>query len=259
MPQPLTVIKLSGKALVAKEELKTLFTELGRHAVPFLLVHGGGVEVDALMNELGREVRRVNGLRVSPAEDMGVIAGALAGTCSLTLRGIAQSAGLSPVGLSATDLGLCTLLPKDPSLGRVAGTEAGNAQGRDRLLALLKAGLTPVVSSVGIDAGGDLWNINADEVAVSIAELMHAPLVFLSDVKGVLDAAKTPVERLTQTQAAGLIAQGVIAGGMTVKVNAAFDACRRTHAPVCIASAFDPEVPARLVAGKLPGTAVELS
>ena len=95
------VVKLSGKALTADKALDALFAALAGSAASaertrVVLVHGGGVEVDALMRGLGRRIDRIEGLRVSPAEDMPVIAGALAGTCSLKLRGAAQRAGLMP-------------------------------------------------------------------------------------------------------------------------------------------------------------------
>lgn len=85
------VVKLSGKALTADKALDALFAALASSAASaertrVVLVHGGGVEVDALMRGLGRPIDRIEGLRVSPAEDMPVIAGALAGTCSLKLR-----------------------------------------------------------------------------------------------------------------------------------------------------------------------------
>ena len=128
------VIKLSGKALGAEPELECLFRALRRAGRVFLLVHGGGVAVDRLMTDLGLEVKRVRGLRVSPAEEMPLIAGALAGTCSLQLRGAAVRAGLSPLGLAATDGGMCRVVPEDPELGRVAKTQAGGDEERRRLL-----------------------------------------------------------------------------------------------------------------------------
>ena len=254
MKQPL-LIKLSGKALAAENELLTLFAALNAANTPFLLVHGGGVEVDRLMNDLHREVRRIDGLRVSPAEDMPLIAGALAGTCSLALRGIAVKAGLAPLGLAATDLGLSRVVPQDERLGRVAKAAAGTAEAARRVTGLLEAGLTPVISSVGIDDKGRLWNINADDAALAVAQLLKSPLVFLSDVKGVLDAKKTLLAALTEPEAARLIASGVISGGMTVKVKAAFAAAHATGAPVAVASVFDESLAQKISEGELPGTA----
>ena len=117
------VVKLSGKALTADKALDALFAALAGSAANaertrVVLVHGGGVEVDALMRGLDRPIDRIEGLRVSPDEDMPVIAGALAGTCSLKLRGAAQRAGLMPLGLCATDAGIGRVVPADPRLGR---------------------------------------------------------------------------------------------------------------------------------------------
>ena len=134
------VVKLSGKALTADKALDALFAALAGSAASaertrVVLVHGGGVEVDALMRGLGRPIDRIEGLRVSPAEDMPVIAGALAGTCSLKLRGAAQRAGLMPLGLCATDAGIGRVVPADPRLGRVGVIEPGDSAAKRRLQA----------------------------------------------------------------------------------------------------------------------------
>ena len=245
------VVKLSGKALTADKALDALFAALAGSAASaertrVVLVHGGGVEVDALMRGLGRRIDRIEGLRVSPAEDMPVIAGALAGTCSLKLRGAAQRAGLMPLGLCATDAGIGRVVPADPRLGRVGVIEPGDSAAKRRLQALLDAGFTPVISSVGMDAAG------------ASAALLGAPLIFLSDVPGVLDADKHLFEQLNEEQAETLIAEGVISGGMTVKVRAAFRAAAMTGKPVAAASVFDPMLPNKLAFGQLPGTTFTL-
>lgn len=252
------IIKLSGKALTAEKELLALFSALRSQARPFLLVHGGGVEVDRLMTALGREVKRINGLRVSSPDDMPEIAGALAGTCSLMLRGLAVKAGLLPLGLAATDLGLTTVVPQEAVLGRVAKAAAGNDAALSRLKAMFSIGLTPVVSSIGLDDEGRLWNINADDAALAVAQLIKAPLIFLSDVRGVLDADKKLIPALTPQLAQSLIRDGVVSGGMTVKVNAAFAAARTTGASVSVASVFDETLAETLCAGRLPGTVFTL-
>ena len=246
------VVKLSGKALTADKALDALFAALAGSAASaertrVVLVHGGGVEVDALMRGLGRRIDRIEGLRVSPAEDMPVIAGALA-----------QRAGLMPLGLCATDAGIGRVVPADPRLGRVGVIESGDSAAKRRLQALLDAGFTPVISSVGMDAAGALWNINADDAAVASAALLGAPLIFLSDVPGVLDANKHLFEQLNEEQAETLIAEGVISGGMTVKVRAAFRAAAMTGKPVAAASVFDPMLPNKLASGQLPGTTFTL-
>ena len=118
----------------------------------------------------------------------------------------------------------------------------------------MEAGLTPVISSVGIDDEGRLWNINADDIALAVALLLKAPLIFLSDVRGVLNADKALIRELTPHAAQKLIAEGIISGGMTVKVNAALAAAAATKAPVAVASVFDETLTHCLLSGKLPGT-----
>ena len=149
---------------------------------------------------------------------------------------------------------MCNVLPEDPELGRVAKTAPGNEEARARLLSLLDAGWLPVISSVGLDAEGRLWNINADDAALSIAELLGAPLIFLSDVRGVLDGDMRLIPELTPESTEVLVRDGVITAGMVVKMNAAFAASRATGAPVSIASIFDDAVPRLLLEGKFPGT-----
>ena len=136
--------------------------------------------------------------------------------------------------------------------------EPGDSAAKRRLQALLDAGFTPVISSVGMDAAGALWNINADDAAVASAALLGAPLIFLSDVPGVLDVNKHLFEHLNEEQAETLIAEGVISGGMTVKVRAAFRAAAMTGKPVAAASVFDPMLPNKLASGQLPGTTFTL-
>ena len=248
------VLKLSGKALAAEAELNGLFTALKAARRSFLLVHGGGVEVDRLMERLHLPVRRIEGLRVSPAEDMPVIAGGLAGACSLALRGALRRAGLMPLGLLVTDGGAAEVVPQDAALGRVAKTRAGSEAGRCALLGLIDAGWTPVVSSIGMDEEGRLWNINADDAALTVAELLGAPLVYLSDVPGVLDHEKRLIPTLDAAGVEALIAAQVVTGGMAVKVRAALSAARATGAPVSIASIFDPDLPGVITNGSFPGT-----
>lgn len=163
-----------------------------------------------------------------------------------------------PLGLCATDAGIGRVVPADPRLGRVGVIEPGDSAAKRRLQALLDAGFTPVISSVGMDAAGALWNINADDAAVASAALLGAPLIFLSDVPGVLDVNKHLFEHLNEEQAETLIAEGVISGGMTVKVRAAFRAAAMTGKPVAAASVFDPMLPNKLASGQLPGTTFTL-
>lgn len=125
-----------------------------------------------------------NGLRVTPADQIDIITGALAGTANKTLLAWAIKHQINAVGLSLADGGSAVVTPLDPALGHV-----GNAQpGSPALLnTLLSAGYLPVVSSIGITAEGQLMNVNADQAATALAATLGADLILLSDVSGILD------------------------------------------------------------------------
>ena len=163
------IIKLGGVLLDSEEALERLFTALDsyrqQHQRPLVIVHGGGCVVDELMKQLFAGGEK-NGLRVTPADQIDIITGALAGTANKTLLAWAIKHQINAVGLSTADGGSAVVTPLDPALGHV-----GNAQpGSPALLnTLLSAGYLPVVSSIGITAEGQLMNVNADQAATALA------------------------------------------------------------------------------------------
>ncbi|AIM24119.1 acetylglutamate kinase [Serratia marcescens] len=231
------IIKLGGVLLDSEEALERLFTALDsyrqQHQRPLVIVHGGGCVVDELMKQLALPVVKKNGLRVTPADQIDIITGALAGTANKTLLAWAIKHQINAVGLSLADGGSAVVTPLDPALGHV-----GNAQpGSPALLnTLLGAGYLPVVSSIGITAEGQLMNVNADQAATALAATLGADLILLSDVSGILDGKGQRIAEMTAQKAEQLIAQGIITDGMVVKVNAALDAARTLGRPVDIAS-----------------------
>lgn len=186
------IIKLGGVLLDSEEALERLFTALDsyrqQHQRPLVIVHGGGCVVDELMKQLSLPVVKKNGLRVTPADQIDIITGALAGTANKTLLAWAIKHQINAVGLSLADGGSAVVTPLDPALGHV-----GNAQpGSPALLnTLLSAGYLPVVSSIGITAEGQLMNVNADQAATALAATLGADLILLSDVSGILDGKAT--------------------------------------------------------------------
>jgi acetylglutamate kinase len=231
------IIKLGGVLLDSEEALERLFTALDsyrqQHQRPLVIVHGGGCVVDELMKKLSLPVVKKNGLRVTPADQIDIITGALAGTANKTLLAWAIKHRINAVGLSLADGGSVTVTPLDPALGHV-----GNAQPGSPLLlnTLLAAGYLPVISSIGITADGQLMNVNADQAATALAATLGADLILLSDVSGILDGKGQRIAEMTTQKAEQLIAQGIITDGMVVKVNAALDAARTLGRPVDIAS-----------------------
>lgn len=231
------IIKLGGVLLDSEEALERLFTALvayrQEHQRPLVIVHGGGCLVDDLMKKLALPVVKKNGLRVTPADQIDIITGALAGSANKTLLSWAKKHDISAVGLCLGDGGSTTVTQLDESLGFVGKAEAGSPA---LLNTLLSAGYLPVVSSIGITAQGDLMNVNADQAATALAQTLGADLILLSDVSGILDGKGQRIAEMTAEKAEQLIAQGIITDGMIVKVNAALDAARALGRPVDIAS-----------------------
>nr|WP_174870193.1 acetylglutamate kinase [Pectobacterium polaris] len=236
MMNPL-IIKLGGVLLDSEEALERLFTALvayrQEHQRPLVIVHGGGCLVDELMKKLSLPVVKKNGLRVTPADQIDIITGALAGSANKTLLSWAKKHDINAVGLCLGDGGSTTVTQLDESLGFVGKAEAGSPA---LLNTLLSAGYLPVVSSIGITAQGDLMNVNADQAATALAQTLGADLILLSDVSGILDGKGQRIAEMTSEKAEQLIAQGIITDGMIVKVNAALDAARALGRPVDIAS-----------------------
>ncbi|HEY1843603.1 MAG TPA: acetylglutamate kinase [Buttiauxella sp.] len=236
MMNPL-IIKLGGVLLDSEEALARLFTALVNyrqsHQRPLVIVHGGGCLVDELMKKLSLPVKKKNGLRVTPADQIDIITGALAGTANKTLLAWAKKHGINGVGLCLGDGDSVTVTRLDEELGHVGRALPGSAKLIDSLLA---GGFLPIVSSIGVTAEGELMNVNADQAATALAATLGADLILLSDVSGILDGKGQRIAEMTAAKAEQLIQQGIITDGMVVKVNAALDAARTLGRPVDIAS-----------------------
>lgn len=236
------VIKLGGVLLDTKDALDNLFMVIGdykkRYQRPLVIVHGGGCVVDDLMKKLSLPVTRIDGLRVTPDDQIDIIVGALAGSANKTLLAEATKHQLSSVGLSLADGNSVKVKQISSKLGCVGEPAMGDPQ---LLNLLLSNSYLPIISSIGITAEGKLMNVNADHAAVAIAQTINADLILLSDVSGVLDQHKQRIESLTQQQADNLITQGVITDGMIVKVQSALEAAKMLARPVDIASWRDSE------------------
>jgi len=253
--QPL-LIKLGGAVLENDLALANLFSALTaylhKQQRPLLLVHGGGVIVEDLLKKMNIVSKKKEGLRITPFEQIPYVAGALAGTSNKLLMAKALQAGLSAVGLSLADGFSCKVTQLDPELGAVGVCAANNPS---LINGLLEAGHLPVISSIGIGEDGRLYNVNADQAAIAICELVGAELVFLSDVDGVWDAQNQVIAELNGQLADTLIRDNVIRDGMAVKVKAALQAADRLGY-VILASWKNPENLVSLLAGKAVGTKV---
>lgn len=249
------VIKVGGAFIgdrQAAAELLAVIRDL-QAVRPVVLVHGGGPIVEEWMTALNLKSVKIDGLRVSTDEQMPYVVGALAGTANKNLVAQAIAAGLVPVGLALTDGAMVRCTPMDKQYGAVGTAVAED----DTLLRLLLARqFLPIVSSIGAAPDGQLLNINADQAATALAQLLQAELVLLSDVPGVLDAQKHLIPELHPADIQQLVAQQVIRDGMVVKVNAALDAAVAIGLPVIIASWKQPQALQGLAHGGAAGTRI---
>ncbi|MBQ4246769.1 MAG: acetylglutamate kinase [Succinivibrio sp.] len=243
------VVKLSGKALGGVEELSNLFKSCKDQRL--VVVHGGGVEVDALFKALNLEVTKKDGLRVSPKEQMPYISAALAGMCNKGLQALGIKSGSKTLGLLCSDGNTISVKQMSEDLGMVGVVEPASP---DFLNMLLDNGYTPVIASLAHDENGELYNVNADDAALAIARVLEAPLYYISDVPGVLDKNGNLIDELDESSVKALIDDGTISGGMIVKVKSALDATRLIKKPVYIASYKDPNLCSCLVSRQRLGT-----
>ena len=194
-----------------------------------VIVHGGGPDISRYSDRLGLEVRFVHGLRVTDAPTMELVKMVLVGKINKEIVGLLGVAGVGAVGLAGDDGGLIAAekaeSPEDADLGFVGRV----AEIRPRVLESL-GDFVPVVASVGVDADGQSFNINADTVAGALAAALRArKVVFLTDVEGVLADAGDPTSLISECQLADverMIGDGSAGSGMIPKLAAVAEALR---------------------------------
>lgn len=226
-----TVIVKLGGAAIDRELDRALAQDvllLRSVGVRCVLVHGGGPQVDAMMKKLGKEPEFKDGLRVTDEETLDIVRTVLVGKVNRDLVStINREAGEEPVavGVAGEDGGLLITTPRDPALGFVGDVSQVRA---GRLHGLLDQGLAPVVSTIGADAAGQPYNINADEAAMAIAVAMQAEkIVYLTAAPGLLEDPKDEsslVPRLTAAELRERISHESVSKGMIPKLRACADA-----------------------------------
>ncbi|HCB34323.1 MAG TPA: acetylglutamate kinase, partial [Acidimicrobiaceae bacterium] len=218
------VVKFGGHAM-ADAGLAAKFAQdavlLAQLGVRLVVVHGGGPQIGEMMTRLGKKPEFRDGLRVTDAETLDIAQMVLTGKVNSGIVRAINTHGSLAVGVGGADARLITARERDPELGFV-----GDVAGVDPSLLerLLGEGLIPVVSTIGSDATGQAYNINADTAAGAIAVALRAEkLVYLTDVAGLygdLDDADSLVSRITAPELADVLAAGGAAGGMIPKAGA---------------------------------------
>lgn len=226
----IVVIKYGGNAMT-NDDLKSQVMEdiilLDAIGVRVVLVHGGGPDINELMDKLGKKPEFVNGLRVTDRETAEIAQMVLAGKVSKDLVKLLQSRGGRAIGISGIDGKLLAANIKDESLGYVGEIVEVNI---DIVLDVLDKGYIPVISTIASDKEGNTYNINGDTAAAYIAGALGAArLIMLTDISGVMrdkDDDASLIPEITVSEAKQLKADGVISGGMIPKVDCCIDALR---------------------------------
>jgi acetylglutamate kinase len=220
------------------------------------VVHGGGKQMTRYLADRGIQSTFVGGLRVTSPDTIDAVLKVFAGTVNHELVAALNRAGALAVGLSGIDALLAEAEQMDPALGAVGRVTRSNPA----LLRLLTAnGYLPVVACVAGDRQGNIYNVNADQMAVACATAFGASqLIFLTDVDGVLDSTRNVRPLLAAAECRQLIANGIATGGMQAKLNAALAALDGGVDQVRIAPGAAPAILDRILAGEEPGTRLVL-
>jgi acetylglutamate kinase len=249
------LVKLGGTLLDSVESRDALARQIAAARAAgheITVVHGGGKQMTRYLTERGIASQFINGLRVTTPESLDAVLKVFAGTVNHELVASLNRAGALAVGLSGIDSFLVEAEQMDPALGAVGRVTKSNPA----LLHLLTAhAYVPVVACVAGDRAGNVYNVNADLMAVACAAAFGADqLIFLTDVDGVLDGAKRVRPVLTAAESRQLIADGIATGGMQAKLNATLNALADGVAQVRIASGAAPQILDRILAGEAVGT-----
>ena len=220
------VIKYGGNAMINEDLQDAVMTDivlLRSVGINVVLVHGGGPEINEMLNKIGKETEFINGLRVTDEETLGV-AGMVLSKVNKSLVSMLQQLGMKAVGLSGKDAGLLQVKKKlsgGKDIGYVGEVVATDSTILDTLIS---NDFIPVIAPIGLgieDYHG--YNINADDAACAIATALNAEkLVFLTDIEGLykdINDKDSFISRITATEADNLIEEGFIGGGMLPKLN----------------------------------------
>ena len=229
MAQPV-VLKLGGELLESAEATRAMAEAIVRAAgsVPLAVVHGGGREIDAALAKAGIARQQVDGLRVTDHATLDIVVAVMAGAINTRFVAAINAAGGRAVGLTGADAAVAPV-EQAPPFTSVAGQTVSLGlvgqpvhDGTPHLLAhLLAGGYVPVIATIGADADGQLYNVNADTMAAAVAfRIGAARLVIGGTTPGVLDEQNRTIASLDRAAQAALITGGTVNRGMLAKLQA---------------------------------------
>ena len=227
----IVVVKYGGNAMI-NDELKEQVMEdialLWLIGVKVVLVHGGGPEITQMLEKVGKKTEFVDGLRVTDKESSEIVQMVLAGKINKSLVNLLEAKGGKAMGICGIDGQMIRAKIKDERLGYVGEITKVNVE---PIFDLLEKNYIPVVSTLGCDDQGNVYNINADTAAAYIAGELRAERFFaMTDIEGILLDKNDPdslISYIDIKEAEELKKQGVISGGMIPKVDSCIEALNK--------------------------------
>lgn len=225
------VIKYGGNAMI-NDELKAAvmgdIVLLSLIGVKVVLVHGGGPEISDMLTKIGKKSEFVDGLRVTDKETVDIVQMVLAGKVNKSLVNYIHTIGGRAIGLCGADGHMISAEMKDEKLGYVGEiTDVDTTP----ILDVLDKGYIPVISTIGCDDEGNVYNINADTAAAKIAGKLQAEsFISMTDIRGLLrdkDDEESLIPVVNVSEAPQLIHEGIISGGMIPKIECCIEAIRQ--------------------------------
>ncbi len=224
------VVKYGGNAMInekLKDQVMRDIILLSLVGVKVVLVHGGGPEITETLDKMGKKSEFKNGLRVTDKETVDIVQMVLAGKVNKSLVNLIEVKGGKAMGISGLDGHMIEATCKNEELGYVGEITKVNV---NPVLDLLEKGYIPVVSTIGCDNKGNIYNINADTAAAKIAgELGAESLISMTDIAGVLtdkNDVSTLISKMSIAEAYKYMESGVINGGMIPKVECCINAIK---------------------------------
>ena len=222
------VVKYGGHAMTNDERAAEFASDvalLQALGVRPVVVHGGGPQINAMLERLEVQSEFVNGLRKTTPEVMEVVEMVLCGSLNKKIASKINAAGGRAIGISGKDDSLVMATQRDPALGLVGEPQTVR---KSLIVSLLDEGVVPVIAPVAVGSDGSSYNVNADTMAGVVATALDAAsLLLLTDVTGVLDGPPPEgklLPRLTSAEAKALCEDGTATGGMIPKLGTAMDA-----------------------------------
>lgn len=216
------VVKYGGNAMInpdLKQQVMDDIVLLWLIGVKVVLIHGGGPEITGMMDKLGKTPEFVDGLRVTDKETVDIVQMVLAGKVNKTLVTMLEKRGGNAIGLCGMDGKLIEAKMKSEKLGYVGEVTKINI---GPVADILEKGYIPVISTLGCDAEGNAYNINADTAAAHIAGALGAErFILMTDIAGILkdkDDPSTLIPEISLSEADSLFESGIISSGMIPKV-----------------------------------------